>query len=140
MGSLISSRIFLIKNSRKPLDLSEEDNLKPPVLSIGLLEIETARKIFRKPFTIPLTIYNGQSPLHVAIFNNQLKMAEFLLDKGANINARDRFGNTPLHYATNASNQETAELLVERGADVNAANEVGITPLHMVCFGFDFFR
>lgn len=56
--------------------------------------------------------------------NNQL--VHFLLDKGADVNAKDKYGCTPLMYTVNSlEKRETIDLLVKHGADVHAVNNSG---------------
>jgi len=52
---------------------------------------------------------------------------EALLDKRANVNARDRFGETPLMKAVAAGDLGTIELLLKRGADPTAQDTRGFT-------------
>lgn len=59
------------------------------------------------------------SPLQ---FSKSVEIAKYLIDKGANVNTRDRWGNIPLVYV---SNKEIAALLVEHGADIHTANKDG---------------
>ncbi len=59
------------------------------------------------------------------------------LDRGANINAKDKNGDTALHLAVGMGFRRIAERLIERGAQVNVFNNEGHTPLHMVG-GIDF--
>jgi hypothetical protein len=57
---------------------------------------------------------------------------EFLLDRGADVNAAAAQGiGTALHQAANSGRTEAIELLVERGADVNAVTSEGRTALHL---------
>lgn len=65
------------------------------------------------------------TPLMIAVRTN-CNVIEFLLDKGADINARDSKGCTPLLHAVE---KEPMEILLNRGADINARDNEGCTPL-----------
>jgi hypothetical protein len=54
-----------------------------------------------------------------------------MLDRGADINTRDRYGDTPLHLAIKYKHLDTANLLINRGANINAIGALGDTPLHL---------
>lgn len=57
--------------------------------------------------------------------------AKDMLDSGADINARNRYGDSPLHLAIKNAHTEMAELLVSRGANINAKGALDDTPLHV---------
>ena len=44
------------------------------------------------------------------------EIVKYLIDKGADIKSRNKFGNTPLSYATEAGNAEIIKILKEAGA------------------------
>jgi hypothetical protein len=69
--------------------------------------------------------------LHYAVRDGDLKEVRKLLDKGADVNARDKYGWTPLHEAASYGHLDIVKLLVERGADVNARDKDGRTPLDL---------
>jgi len=75
------------------------------------------------------------APLHAAALNGHKEIAELLIAKGADVDAKDALGNTPL-YNTILFNaaldgyKEIAELLIQNSADVNAQDKNGNTPLH----------
>ena len=73
---------------------------------------------------------DGQTPLHVAAKNGHKEIVGLLLEKGAEVNARDRFQGTPLHWAVFYGHKEVAELLLVKGAAVNTKERKGWTPLH----------
>lgn len=84
----------------------------------------------------------GWAPIHFAALHfaqgfdppagsGKLPAIKFLLDRGANINARAADGTTALLLATAYRDQRLAQFLVQRGADVNLAAEGGITPIIM---------
>ncbi len=62
---------------------------------------------------------SGHTPLEDAAINSQLKVAAFLLDHGADVNAR---GGIALLDATGSGNRAMVEFLLAHGADVNAIN------------------
>jgi ankyrin repeat protein len=66
--------------------------------------------------------------LFLAVRYGQKEVAELLIEKGADVNAKNNYGETPLAYALN--NKEIADLLIAKGADVNAKGDFGGTPLH----------
>jgi len=61
-------------------------------------------------------------------------VAELLLAKGADVNARDNRHFTPLHTAAGGfiNRKDVVEVLLAHGADVNARDEMGMTPLYLM--------
>jgi ankyrin repeat protein len=62
---------------------------------------------------------------------------EKLLNGGADINARGKYGQTALQIAILHDHVKLAALLIERGADVNAADKEGGTPLATAAMASD---
>jgi ankyrin repeat protein len=61
--------------------------------------------------------------------NNALKVVEWLVHKGARVNAVDEVGRTALDWAASGGKLSLVRLLVENGAAVNQPNGLGMTPL-----------
>eukprot|EP00903_Cladosiphon_okamuranus_P009132 g8725.t1 len=61
--------------------------------------------------------------------SNKKEAIDMLVEAGANIEARDRFGNTPLHCASHTLTQEAVLCLLKHGATVNALDKYLQTPL-----------
>ncbi len=60
---------------------------------------------------------DGLTPLHMATEINHTAMAELLLARGANVNAKDKGGVTPINAATGEDRRENiVELLRRHGA------------------------
>ena len=62
------------------------------------------------------------TPLHFAVNRGDPELVGFLLDSGAEMNARDADGDTPLHWASIYGKPGIADLLISRGADIMAVN------------------
>jgi ankyrin repeat protein len=86
--------------------------------------------------------FNRWTALHVAAEKGHIKITEFLIKQGANVNVKDKDGYTPLHNTadsflkgfprkrTEANRNRIAALLLKHGALVNATINNGDTPLH----------
>ena len=60
----------------------------------------------------------SKTPLHFAAFKNSTETAQLLLERGAEIEARDIHNITPLHDAALNNSRETVQLLLEHGAEI----------------------
>jgi len=67
-----------------------------------------------------------RTPLHKAALKGHAEIAEMLLERRANVHARDMFGNTPLLLALGV---EMMRLLLDHGSDPLAVNAEGGTVL-----------
>ena len=65
----------------------------------------------------------GNTPLYVAVSNNNLPTAKYLINVGAKVNGRNINGNTVLHKAIILSDFRMILFLIQMGADVNIKNE-----------------
>ncbi|KAL5021726.1 hypothetical protein ScPMuIL_000881 [Solemya velum] len=76
------------------------------------------------------TFGRNSTPLHLAAGYNNVEVAEFLLENGADVNAQDKGGLIPLHNASSYGHVEIAALLIKCNTCVNAVDRWGFTPLH----------
>jgi uncharacterized protein len=83
-----------------------------------------------------LQIARGRTPLHVVTdwpgyFPNGPRVAQLLIDAGADVNDRgkDGDGETPLHWAASSDDADVAVVLIDGGADIEMPNGSIGTPL-----------
>lgn len=86
---------------------------------------------------------DGASLLHAAVFNNHKDLVDIILEMGADINTRDKYGRTPFFTAMpmprfDPDNTDMLRFLIEKGADPFAIAKDGQTALHInVSFPFN---
>ncbi len=68
---------------------------------------------------------NGNRPIHIAGQNGHLNIVEFLIKKGADVNAKNLKGNTAFHMALEYDYYPVCLKLIEAGADLNIVNDLG---------------
>ena len=115
-------------------------------------DLKAAREIFADGIDVNLSYADtGWTALHYMAENGVAESARWLLEKGANPNAKDLFGQTPLHLATDSevdvARQQSVEqaesslsvemtsLLLRYGADPNIKTDKGKTALAFALSG-----
>ncbi len=63
----------------------------------------------------------GTTALHIAVYNNQAKVVQLLINAKADLNVSDKYKNTPVDYA---KTKEIQQLLVNAGAKLNLNKEL----------------
>jgi ankyrin repeat protein len=71
------------------------------------------------------------SELADAVMKRNMQAVRALLQRKADVNARQVDGTTALHWAVRLDDLETADLLIRAGANVSVANREGVTPLQL---------
>ena len=88
---------------------------------------------------------DGSSLLHIAIRNEQLLMAKWIIKHGGNVSCTNTAGWTPLHIAAQVSSLssqalllDTVKLLISRGADPAALTSDSKTPRDVAKERYDY--
>lgn len=81
--------------------------------------------------SVHFTGFNNLTPLFNAVEVGSPKLIQFLVERWADVDARDNWGLTPLHYAARLGDKSVIEALLKAGATIEATDRDGYTPLHM---------
>jgi hypothetical protein len=117
--------VFIIREYEIPLfeAIAQKDN-------------EVVKKMITSGFDVNTKNRGGLTALHVAVENENLEIIRFLLNRGANVNAKTKSRRTPIMMIEGGDEENALEifkLLTEKGADVNVLNEDKETPLMVAC-------
>ena len=104
---------------------------KPDYFSKKLADVELAYK--QRPEDINKPDEDDTTPLITAIIRDNVEIAKFLIDKGADVTyvPSNKDWGTALGYAVSSSKDyhELIDLLIQNGADINTKDSIGETPL-----------
>ena len=106
-------------------------------LSSNLFNKELLDRLLQHNVEINSPDFDGDTPLHFAVMNNNLEAVEYLLENGANTNVKNKDGITPLHIAVKEKNYDITGMLLSSGADRNTKDIDGISAVDIVKAGND---
>jgi ankyrin repeat protein len=121
---------WIAKNSKDTIDKDKRTLLIHSVIAKNYILTEWLLKYGCDPNIIDQL---GWSPLHYAAQNYSVLIGKLLIQYGANLEIKDKYGNTPLWRAVFSSqgNGDFITLLIEYGADINNVNNSGISPVKL---------
>jgi hypothetical protein len=94
-------------------------------------DLQTIKTILAKdPSKLNATDESKYTALHWACMRAHWDVAEFLIEKGADLNVVGGDGGTQINWAVHHDNVEIIKLMVEKGAKLNIRNRWGMTELH----------
>lgn len=88
-----------------------------------------------KDFMLHTVDFQGLSPLHYAVLDNNINMVIFLLHELARSDLKNLNGDTPLHIACLYGYEEIVDLLLKSNASmVHVSNNLSQKPLYLATF------
>jgi ankyrin repeat protein len=103
-------------------------------------DVLKARSFLEKPGSTVINardLDSGDTALHIVTKRRDAPWMAFLLQSGADPNARDRAGETPLMVAARTGFADGVRLMIAVNAQVDAANPRGETPLMIAVLNRD---
>jgi ankyrin repeat protein len=123
------------------IELVDEQPLAHPTIHDAVNEDDLAdvKRHLARGTAVDIKGLTDCTPLHYAAMGGHIDIAVFLIDQGADVNAKTtvitRGLITPLHFAAMNGHKDVAELLIDSGADVDAKTSDGDTPLIYAAMG-----
>ncbi|MBI3395869.1 MAG: ankyrin repeat domain-containing protein, partial [Spirochaetia bacterium] len=75
-----------------------------------------------------------ETPLMKAAAFGKIDVIRYLIEHGADVDARDTEGSTPVMYAAATGEREALRLLLDHGADIGKTNDLNWNALMQACF------
>ena len=137
-------KVFTSRSASWPPHGSQSQPANPPQLQLQLtgddfeellkkaragMTWEVMTAVGENPDLIHRSGINGLGLLHKSCCGGHLELSEKLLDKGADLQVKDKFGEDPLMFASQKGHVAIVKLLLDRGASANTSNLSGWTAL-----------
>lgn len=101
------------------------------IKSIWCNQLDILRQVVKEwPEIVNISDFKNQTPLMMAVHNDDYETAKVLLEAGAELNKQDIKGRTALHSACASRTLQCAKLLVEHGINGQMTSIEGATALH----------
>jgi ankyrin repeat protein len=99
-------------------------------------DLETVKSLLAKD---PKLLNAGnkfqQTALAIASYSGHKEIVDFLIEKGADIHKKDKFGAMPIHMAVVKGHIDIVKKLVAKGADITAKTVNGKVPMQLAFEG-----
>ena len=125
VNSVLNDQFYGTPNSTLGVEIQRV--FPPEMFAAAFGEIHDLQYLLRNRWRMPrdgvdVRDWVGQTPLHLAAKFGKMATAQYLVQLGANVNARnDDFDETPLHLAAKSGYADMVKLLLRYGADADAA-------------------
>ncbi|CAD5123429.1 DgyrCDS11779 [Dimorphilus gyrociliatus] len=124
------------KQKKKHAQIIEPEPSEEPVPAIVAPASTTSQSVTPKIDVDAQTESNHDTALTLACAGGHSELVKLLLQRGANIEHKDKKGFTPLILAATAGHAEVVDILNNHGADMEAQSErTKDTPLSLACSG-----
>uniref|UniRef100_A0A8C0GYY9 Uncharacterized protein n=1 Tax=Chelonoidis abingdonii TaxID=106734 RepID=A0A8C0GYY9_CHEAB len=74
---------------------------------------------------------SNETLLHIAAANGRVAIIEYLINKGAKLDVKDKKGRTPMHRAAEKGRDDAVKVLLQAGAYIYSLDKEAKTPLHL---------
>jgi len=127
-------KLELFQSKFSQNDINKKSNMGSSLLhhAIAGRNYDIADFLLRNGIEVNLTNTDGQTPLHYISKFSDITIARAILEKGGDINIRDKYGNNALWTAVfhcKGKYYDIVELFMQDKPDVLTKNKAGRSPL-----------
>ncbi|GFY79988.1 ankyrin repeat protein [Trichonephila inaurata madagascariensis] len=121
-------KLLIDKGAR--VDVQDKHELTPLFYAV-MKNDEKMIKFLVETGNVNVNLGKYNNPLGIAISHGYMELAEYLINKGANLDQQDSIGRTLLHKAAEDGNLAAVKFLIDRGARLDVLDKWNDTPLHV---------
>jgi hypothetical protein len=104
---------------------------EPIVDAAKIGDLKSVQRILEQdPDKLNATDKEKYTALHWACMRGHWDLAQYLIEKGADLNIKGGDGGTPLQWTVHHDYVEIVKLMIGKGAQLNSQNQWGMTELH----------
>ena len=130
--------LSLLLRAGAMVDVQDFNEMYPISLAIYANHLEAVKLLVKSAAKINQPGFRKLTALHIALEKDlDPKIALYLIQAGANVNAEDEGGSTPFHYAVGIKSIEIVKAMIKAGADLEAENGEQNTALMLAVAGDD---
>jgi len=125
---------YLLNNKTKYLNINITTAQQETLLELAVKcnYIELVQLLLDHQIKVNTKGYLKWTPLHWAVYNQNLLVVQLLVENNTRINVKEKNGLTPLHIAAIKGNVDIIKYLIKQKAKINIKDEKNkITPLHI---------
>jgi ankyrin repeat protein len=105
--------------------------------AVNKLDIETVELLLSRRDCINANDADGDTPLHLALYRNNMPLAFLLINEGADPDVLNRLKLPPLFFAATKKMNDLVQAMLNAGADVNKEIRFNLSVFHFVLLSED---
>ncbi len=127
----MEEHVVFYANAGADINAEDQDGNTPLTRALGSESIHMLQTLITKQ-NISSKDSAGNTPLHIAIMSNSpVDYIKYLIDTGADVNARNKSGDSVLYLAVQKNMRQVGDMLLEKNADIFATNTENYSPLRL---------
>ena len=116
--------------SDRPTDKLPHELIGEFIVAVAENREKAARLLAQHPDLLNARWIHAETVLHFLAIEGYAEGVQFLIDRGADVNAINELGDSALIDVASLGNDEIADILLKHGADPNAASDARDNAMH----------